>query len=247
MMKYLTKKTFGERLCAAVATTTLCDIVVDCIIVAEDTYQSIDQTGFVVEAKNVLPFIPGTKYTYRIDIPFGEQRPGNMKHIHIFAKGKDLWAMNADGTAHDGSHNVCIPQDVIHFLQKKGFTLPPNNIIEFMYIPTRSILLESNEYKIDEVGISVLAMRLGEVIRNASSFQLLETNVDVTSVLTNSKVANKYTHVLRLEIPVDYVSYYRDLLQQVLADYPNFNNNLITIFDHNRNVSSHSLYVIWSM
>jgi hypothetical protein len=75
--------------------------------------------------------VPGAKkYKYRIDKAKGEPSLGNLRHIHIFTtKDKQVFAMNVDGTAHDGYHEVQIDEDLIEFLKNKGFTIPNNNII----------------------------------------------------------------------------------------------------------------------
>lgn len=70
-----------------------------------DSREAIN-AGFILEAKTCLTPIPNTKYSYRFDIPFGEQRPGNLKHAHVYSKGKEVFAMNIDGTAYDGYHHV---------------------------------------------------------------------------------------------------------------------------------------------
>lgn len=71
--------------------------------------------------------IPGIKkFGFRVDIPFGEQRPGNQKHMHIYIKEKEIFAINADGTSHDGYHGVQIPTKIIPFLKSKGITIPKN-------------------------------------------------------------------------------------------------------------------------
>lgn len=48
--------------------------------------------------------LKGTKYTYRIDNPRGEAGTGNQRHIHVLLKNKEVFAMNVDGSAHDGPH-----------------------------------------------------------------------------------------------------------------------------------------------
>lgn len=71
------------------------------------------------------------QYTYRID---GAHSEVGLPHIHILLKGKELFALNVDGSAHDGSHNVRIP-NVIKDALPNIFPLckiPENGIIECM-------------------------------------------------------------------------------------------------------------------
>ncbi|MDD5300062.1 MAG: hypothetical protein PHD65_06175 [Gallionella sp.] len=57
--------------------------------------------------------------------------PGK-EHIHVYAKGNDIFALNKDGTAHDQSHGVKIPNRVADAIRTHfpNFSLPPNNFIE---------------------------------------------------------------------------------------------------------------------
>ena len=84
--------------------------------------------SLIVEGTNLL--LKGTKYYYRIDPPRGLPGPGNQYHFHLIFKGHDVLAINIDGTSHDGWHQVRIPDEVIPFLIKRGFTIPENQIIE---------------------------------------------------------------------------------------------------------------------
>jgi len=45
---------------------------------------------------------------------------------------KQVFAMNLDGSAHDGFHQVEIPEEVVSFLRSKGFIIPPDNLIEWI-------------------------------------------------------------------------------------------------------------------
>lgn len=226
----------------------LTDVTVDAIIIDQTTYDAVDYTGFIVEAKHQFPYIPGTKYTYRIDQPNGEPRPGNLKHIHIFGKNGQLVAMNVDGSAHDGYHQVRIPDDVIPFLQKKGFTLPPENIIEFYIQPIEhNLLLEQLEDMIKpEPALSTeFAMWMGAIIRRSEAFQLVESNLQEPDIRMHSKVVNIYNHVQQialLDLSMDYERT-KDVLFHTLDDYANFIPELIQIFDSS--IQEHQLFVVW--
>lgn len=105
------------------------------------------KNGLILEGKEKYTQIPGTTFYYRKDVPFGEHRKGNQIHYHFFTKdGKELFAINQDGTAHDGCHGIIIPQEIVDFLRQKGFTIPKNNLIEsvekfFNWSPNSRILL----------------------------------------------------------------------------------------------------------
>lgn len=98
----------------------------------------------LLEKKDYGTCIPGTKYYYRIDKPRGEAGDGNLRHIHVYAdRNKQLFALNADGTAHDGCHGAKIDKQAAKFLRAKGFTVPDNLVIEW-YRPGagRQLLLD---------------------------------------------------------------------------------------------------------
>ena len=109
-------------------------VIVDSIDISyllnESERKELDK--LVLEAKDLFKKIPGTDYSYRIDQSRGEPGPGNQRHMHVYQKGKHLFAMNQDGTAHDGCHHVKIDPKLHSFLLKKGFIIPPNGLIEVL-------------------------------------------------------------------------------------------------------------------
>lgn len=54
------------------------------------------------------------------------------KHLHVYCKNNQLFSLNKDGSAHDQSHGVRIPNKVASAIEKQfpAFSLPKNNIIE---------------------------------------------------------------------------------------------------------------------
>lgn len=54
------------------------------------------------------------------------------KHLHVYSKNNQLFSLNKDGSAHDQSHGVRIPNKVASAIQKQfpAFALPKDNIIE---------------------------------------------------------------------------------------------------------------------
>ncbi len=74
--------------------------------------------------------------------------PGE-RHIHVYHKNNQIFALNLSGTAHDRSHGVRIPNRVATALQRifPGVTLPPNNIIECLQLLDELHLLTESEDK----------------------------------------------------------------------------------------------------
>ena len=53
-------------------------------------------------------------------------------HIHVYKRGKELFAINRDGSSHDGFHSITIPSSVYGFIRDNypDFILPTNRVIE---------------------------------------------------------------------------------------------------------------------
>lgn len=53
-------------------------------------------------------------------------------HLHILVKRHQLAALNKDGTAHDSSHGIRLPNRVVTAIRAKfpKFTIPPDGYIE---------------------------------------------------------------------------------------------------------------------
>jgi len=73
--------------------------------------------------------IPKTNLTYRYDT--GNTNTKTKDHIHVFAKNNQLYAINIDGTKHDGSAAKLGSKEV-KFLKSIGFTPPANGILEWL-------------------------------------------------------------------------------------------------------------------
>ncbi|NOR45425.1 MAG: hypothetical protein GQ534_07545 [Candidatus Delongbacteria bacterium] len=54
------------------------------------------------------------------------------KHIHVYSKNNQLFSINIDGSAHDDSHGVKIPNKVVKGMKKNfpNFIIPKDNLIE---------------------------------------------------------------------------------------------------------------------
>lgn len=70
-------------------------------------------------------------------------QPGQ-HHLHLYAKNNHLFAINKDGTAHDQSHGVRIPNKVADELKKQfpDFSIPLDNMIESADMKLAAILVE---------------------------------------------------------------------------------------------------------
>ena len=66
-------------------------------------------------------------YTGRIDTP---DPSVGQRHIHLYARGKELFSVNKDGSAHDRSHGKPIPKHLHQPLRNLGFKIPPGGLIE---------------------------------------------------------------------------------------------------------------------
>jgi hypothetical protein len=87
-----------------------------------------DQAAIPIhEAKQKGVSLGGQYSAIRHTVP----EPGK-EHIHVYARGNDIFALNKDGTAHDKSHGVTIPNRVADAIRTHfpNFSLPPNNFIE---------------------------------------------------------------------------------------------------------------------
>ena len=80
------------------------------------------------EAKHVGKPIGGT-YSALKHPPHGGQ---GQYHLHLYCKNNKLFAINLDGTAHDQSHGIQIPEKVAKGIREHfpKFELPDNNLIE---------------------------------------------------------------------------------------------------------------------
>lgn len=78
--------------------------------------------------------VPKTQMSVRFDS--GNTNTKTQDHAHVFARlngqGKQLFAVNIDGTGHDGSSGAPIPKRVGQFLQTKGYVIPVNFVVESM-------------------------------------------------------------------------------------------------------------------
>lgn len=73
-----------------------------------------------------FPFLVPTRTRHAAHVEVGQP------HIHVYNGPNEIFALNKDGTAHDRSHGVEIPNKVYKALQTRlpYWNLPPNRLIE---------------------------------------------------------------------------------------------------------------------
>ena len=109
---------------------------VQCLII--DDIEGINTSALILEHKTYKE-IPGTIYTYRIDK--GNTNTHTKEHIHVFCKNKQLFAINIDGTPHDGS-KYKLSKALMKFLTSLGFIVPENGILEWWTLEEGELLLD---------------------------------------------------------------------------------------------------------
>ena len=171
----------------------------------DSIYFDISDTNACPMLEMVCQPIPGfKKFGYRIDIPYGEQRPGNQKHMHIY--------------------------------KNKGITIPPDNIIECLLLPTRRTMLSESHN------------RYLEVLRRCNDIAIVITNesINTTDVICNSKVRGTYDHVNLLQtIDKTNLSGILYVMQNDLTE-SGHEWKLIEIKDDKYPFEGINLYVVWS-
>lgn len=217
------------------------NVVVDTITVSEIVNDRLNKEGLILELKVIGTNIPGVKhYTYRIDPQQGEGGPGRQRHVHIFYDGEQLFAMNLDGTAHDGYHQVKIPDDIVSFLKGKGFTLPDNNIIELKHLNNSGELIYENSNPDD---IVFTATRTISRIRRITIF---ESNVESYQAIWQAKASHNYQHVNKLaDMPQDRITELESALIGLLKKTGKYCDDVDDILDCTDNPVE--LYVAWDV
>lgn len=231
----------NRRINAILGQGLLENVVVDTITVTEKVNDSLNKEGLILELKERGINIPGVKhYTYRIDPQQGEGGPGRQQHIHIFYDGEQSFAMNLDGTAHDGYHQVKIPDDIVSFLKGKGFTLPNNNIIELKFFSASGELICENS-NLDDIVFT--ATRTISRIRRVTIF---ESNEKSYEAIWRAKRMHNYQHVNKLvNIPQDRITEIESALIGLLKKTGKYCDDVDDILDGSDN--PRELYVAWDV
>lgn len=177
------------------------NVYIDTLYIDVSLADKPESQSLIIEARTLQ--VGKTKYWYRIDKPFGESRPGNQVHMHGFIcknkDFKDIFAVNQDGTAHDGWHNTQIPPEYNRILTANGFHIPDGNIIEIVFRPAdnRDLLLESKSSKIgcllSKSDITQITINVGDILRNASCIKFGISNKPLVEISEERK-AEGFTH-----------------------------------------------------
>lgn len=113
-----------------------------------DDYVLHIYTANSVLKKNLLESKYGNvgQYSYRIDP--AHNNANGQKHLHGYLKGNEIFAINLDGSAHDGYHQTQIPQKFVDALPKifKGVNVPKNGLIECVQKPKYDSLKDDAEF-----------------------------------------------------------------------------------------------------
>ena len=100
----------------------------------------------LLQEVNCYKMIPTTNNSYREDPT--RTATLTMTHSHVFAapngKGKQLYAVNIDGSGHDGSSGIAISPAHATYFRSLGYLIPPDNILETIDIS----MVNKSEYRI---------------------------------------------------------------------------------------------------
>lgn len=110
---------------------------VDCIVVEEGSaiescfseMSNNTECHIIKEHQTYKKFGDSSVMTYRIDK--GDGTPGRQTHVHVFMKGRQLFAINMDGSSHDGS-KAKLSKKSIEALNALGVTPPKDGILEWI-------------------------------------------------------------------------------------------------------------------
>lgn len=95
----------------------------------------VELQGALVEHKQYKD-IPNSTCSYRKDA--ANTNTKTQQHVHVFAKrnggGKELYALNADGSGHDGNTGTKIPATHADHFRSLGYGVPSDNILEHLDI-----------------------------------------------------------------------------------------------------------------
>ena len=130
-----------KKLTDCIKKETIETCIVDAIVIDSDSSiltNNINHSQLVYEYHTYKNFGNTTK-TYRIDK--GNGQPGMQTHIHVYSKSGQLFAMNIDGTTHDGS-KIQLSKTDQKILTDLGFTVPKDGILEWWNNDSSMLLLD---------------------------------------------------------------------------------------------------------
>jgi len=101
---------------------------VEMIVFATDEQDTFSGNKLILEWEQYKN-IPKTNFNYRYDT--GNTNTKTSDHIHVFSKNNQIYAINIDGTPHDGS-KARLGSKEVKFLKSIGFTPPANGLLEWI-------------------------------------------------------------------------------------------------------------------
>lgn len=139
MKKWLDKIEKVKEILASMDKEEKQEYDVECLVVEEGSPLDTElsemtnktECHLIKEHQTYKKFGDSSVMTYRIDK--GDGTPGRQTHVHVFMKGRQLFAINMDGTAHDGS-KAKLSKKSIEALESLGVTPPKDGLLEWIKI-----------------------------------------------------------------------------------------------------------------
>jgi hypothetical protein len=96
-----------------------------------ELYEAENEKRLLLEFE-CYQLIPGTNNSYREDRMNTSSKA--LKNAHVYARqkgvGRKLYAVNYDGSGHDGSSGMQIPSSHAEYFRSKGYNIAKSNILE---------------------------------------------------------------------------------------------------------------------
>ena len=105
--------------------------IIHLYFIEDELSESLSSKPLLIQESNVIDLGKGRELAFHRNNYTNPHNPAK-DHLHFYVKGKEIFSINRDGTAHDGSHGVLIPGDVYNKINKRfpDFNLPKNRLIE---------------------------------------------------------------------------------------------------------------------
>jgi hypothetical protein len=107
------------------------DYKIDSIVFEDNSFSDFQESELLLEWEQYKK-IPKTNLTYRFDSENTNTKTDD--HIHVLQGNNQLYAINKDGSPHDGS-KARLGKKEIKFLKSLGFTPPKDGILEWITLP----------------------------------------------------------------------------------------------------------------
>jgi len=107
------------------------DYKIDSIVFEDNLFSDFQESELLLEWEQYKK-IPKTSLTYRFDTENTNTKTTD--HIHVFQGNNQLYAVNNDGSPHDGSR-ARLGKREMKFLKSLGFNPPKDGILEWITLP----------------------------------------------------------------------------------------------------------------